>query len=68
LNATLGPAISPPTNSATNTAAASKLPAIMLKKTNVAIVVSHFALPHDNSPFFASTRSAPFYFGGCNSP
>jgi hypothetical protein len=49
LNATFGPAISPPTNSATNTAAASKLPAIMLKKTDVAIVVSHFTLLHNNS-------------------
>jgi hypothetical protein len=32
LNATFGPVISPPTNSAINTAAASKLPATIAKK------------------------------------
>jgi hypothetical protein len=40
-NRTFGPAISPPTNSATSNAAANKLPPIIEKKPNVGIVVSH---------------------------
>ena len=42
LNATFGPATSPPTNSATSNDAASKLPPNHSEKTNVGFAVHHF--------------------------